>query len=123
MAYFNFSNLIRKYSTSFVAILPSGGDYNDSGDWITSNPTQITMTGAIISMRESRILRSGGVYTKQDRALYTLEPLDKALQGARIIHKGKEYRLESELTNSDFTGVWAYVLKYVSVFGGGDVDG
>lgn len=120
MAYFDFSNLIKKYSTSFTAIIPSGGDYNDSGDWVENTPSERELHGAIISMRETRVLRSEGAYTQKDRALLMLEPFPKALEKAKIIHRGKEYRLESELENSEFTGVWAYALKFVSAFNQAD---
>lgn len=124
MAYFDFTNLIRKYTTSFDVIVSSEGYYNDSGDWMPEMPVKRTLQGAIISMRESRILRSEGVYTNQDKALYMLEPLDGALKGARVIHDGEEYSVGNELDNAQFTGVWAYVLKYVSVFDdGGGVNG
>lgn len=124
MQYFNFERLIDKYGTEFTALIPAEGYYNDAGDWIAGTPTKIVLNGAIISMRESRILRSEGAYTLQDRALHMLSPLPKALKKARIIHNGKEYRIESELENSEFTGVWSYVLKFVSVFdeGGGTND-
>lgn len=124
MAYFDFTNLIRKYMTSFTAVIPAKGSYDDKGDWVAGTPVERTLQGAIISMRESRILRSEGVYTAKDRALYMLEPLDKALKGATIIHDGAKYSLASEHENAEFTGVWAYILKYVSVFdNGGDVNG
>lgn len=123
MAYFNFTSLVRKYSTTFTAKLPSGGEYNASGDWVGKQATEKELTGAIISMRESRILRSEGAYSQQDRALYMLEPLDDALQGAEIIHEGNKYSIGSRLDNGGFTGVWVYVLKFVSVFNGGDVNG
>ena len=123
--YFNFTNLIRKYQTTFTAIIPSKGEYNDAGDYVEGEATKETLTGAIISMRERRILRSEGAYTEQDRALYMLEKFPDALRHAKIVHGGKEYRVESELENSEFTGVWAYVLKFVSAFNenGGDSDG
>lgn len=123
MAFFNFEYIIRKYSTEFIAVTTTGGEYNASGDWEEAKKIETPMTGAIISMRESRLLRSEGAYTHQDRALYMLEPLDNALQGAIIIHEGNKYSIGSRLDNSEFTGVWAYVLKFVSVFNGGALDG
>lgn len=124
MAYFNFTYLVQKYSKTFTAKLPAGGAYNDGGDWVPKEPIVKELTGAIISMRESRVLRSDGAYTQQDRALYVLEPLDNALQNAEIVYKGNKYRIGSMLDNSEFTGVWAYVLKFVSVFdNGGDANG
>lgn len=119
MAYFDFSNLIRKYMTSFTALIPADGYKDNRGVWVAGEPTERTLHGAIISMRESRLIRSQGVYTSQDRALYMLEPLEKALDAVFIIHDGRKYSIASELENAEFTGVYAYVLKYVSVFDNG----
>ena len=119
--YFNFKRLINKYITTFTAIIPSKDTINDSGDYVSGAETEKALTGAIIAMSESRVIRSEGVYTQQDRDLYMLEPLDSSLKGARIIYGGKEYRIGDELENSEFTGVWHYTLKYVSAFNeGGD---
>lgn len=117
--YFNFDNLIKKYSTTFTAIIPATGHYDDSGDWVDGAETKQTMTGAIISHRASKVFQSGGTLTQQDRALYMLSPLTDALKRARIIHNGKEYRISDELENSEFTNVWGYTLKYVSSFDNG----
>lgn len=124
MQYFNFSRLINKYSCEFTAVIPAEGRYNDAGDWVSGEPQKTVMKGAIISMRESRVLRSEGVYTAQDRTLLMLEPVPDALKKAEIIHKGRKYSIGSELENSEYTGVWSYVLKFVSVFneGGGASD-
>ena len=59
------------------------------------------MNGAIISHQQSKIFKAGGTITAQDKALYMLEPLEKALQGAEITHKGKRYSVGSELENAD----------------------
>lgn len=119
--YFNFKRLINKYITTFTAIIPSKDTINDSGDYVSGAETKKALTGAIIAMSESRVIRSEGVYTQQDRDLYMLEPLDSSLKGTRIIYGGKEYRIGDELENSEFTGVWHYTLKYVSAFDeGGD---
>ena len=118
MAYFDFTNLIRKYMTSFTLVLETDGEWNSKGDWVATTKKQVTMSGAVISMRESRVIRSEGVYTQQDKALYMLEPLPEALHGASLVHDGKLYSIANELENSRFTGVWSYVLKFVSVFDG-----
>lgn len=122
MAYFDFSYLIEKYSTSFDLIIPGKGDYNSKGDWEPGTPEKKVLTGAIISHRENKVFKSEGTLTEQDRALYMLEPLTDDLKGAKVIHEGKEYNISSTLQNSAFTGVYAYTLKYVSVFDGGGND-
>lgn len=118
MANFNFTRLITKYSTEFTAVIPNAGEYDDAGDYVQTEQ-EITLTGAIIAHRESKVFRSEGTITQQDRALYTLKPLSKALQGAKVIYKGNTYRIGETLDNGDFTGVWYYNLKYVSAFNGG----
>ena len=117
MAEFDFTYLIKKYSSDFVAEIPSKkGEWNDMGDYVASEPTKVTMHGAIISHRQSKIIKSGGAITEKDMALYMLEPLPNSLQGAKITYEGKCYSIGSELTNAKFTGVYCYLLKYVSVF-------
>lgn len=110
--------MIKKYSVDFVAEIPSEGYYNDSGDWVLGSPKHYKLRGAILSHRELKVFRSEGTLTGQDRALFMLEPLENALQLAKIIHGGKEYSVGELLENSRFTGVWAYTLKYVSAFKG-----
>lgn len=116
MAHFNFKRLIEKYSDDFIAEIPSETYVDNSGDVVKGTPKRYELNGAIISHRESKIFRSEGTLTGQDRALYMLEPLDNALQLAQIIYKGKVYSVGDLLENSAFTGVWAYTLKYVSAF-------
>ena len=116
MPYFNFTNLIKKYSKGFIAELPSEAYYDNNGDLVKGTPIRYELHGAIISHRESKIFRSEGTLTGQDRALYMLEPLSNALQLAKIIYDGKVFSVGDSLINSEFTGVWAYTLKYVSAF-------
>ena len=114
--YFNFQRLIEKYSTDLIAEIPSEGFYDDAGDWQKGEPKQVTIRGAAINHRESKIFRSEGKLTGNDKALYTLHPLKKALHGAKVVHGNKVYSVGDMLENGAFTGVWAYTLKYVSAF-------
>lgn len=115
--YFNFKRLIEKYSDDFVAVIPSeGGEWNALGDWVAGEPKKVNLRGAIISHRESKIFKAGGTISEKDKALYMLSPLENSLHGAEVIHEGKRYSIGSELENSEFTGVWAYNLKYCSAF-------
>lgn len=118
MAYFDFKYLIEKYSTPFVLIVPGEGSY-EGGEWKEKPPQKKRLTGAVLAHRERKVFRAEGTLTEQDRALYMLEPLTDALQGATVIHGGKEYSISDSLQNAEFTGVYAYTLKYVSVFDGG----
>lgn len=116
MQYMDFSELIEQHSTDFIAEIPSEGYYDDAGDWVIGEPKTVKLRGAIISHRESKIFRSEGALTGQDRALYMLYPLENALQLAKIIFDGKVFSVGDSLNNGRFTGVWAYTLKYVSAF-------
>ena len=115
--YFDFERIVEKYSKEFIAEIPSeGGRFDDLGDYIGGEPKKVTMHGAIISHRESKVFKSGGTITQKDKALYMLKPLNKSLEGAKVIDEGKCYSIGSELENSEFTGVWAYNLQFVSAF-------
>lgn len=113
---FDFYDLINDNSTDFIAEIPSEGYYNEDGDWVTGKPARYELRGAIVAHRESKIFRSGGTITAQDRALYMLVPLENALQMAKIYHGGRMYSVGEQLDNGEITGVYAYVLKFVSAF-------
>lgn len=118
MQYFNFSRLIRKYSRPFTCELKAEGSYDDLGEWVTPENAVISMTGAILSVRDSKLYQPDGVYTAKDKILYTLTPIDNAMLGAQIIFKDNVYTVEDSTgaDDSDFTGVYIYQLKWVSVF-------
>lgn len=116
MQYYHFERLIRKYSTTFTVIVPKGGGYDDSGDYQEDGTKRIKLQGAILSNRESKIFKSGGSLTEQDKVLYLFKPLENDLQGAEIIHNKNLYRIGNKLENALFTGVFSYGLKFVSVF-------
>lgn len=121
MAYFDFSRLIGKYMSEFIAITHTEGSYDNKGKWVEGKETRQTLKGAIIGFKESKIFRSSGTLTAKDKRLFMLEPINDALKGAEIVFKGEKYNIDEESENADFTGVWAYTLKYVSAFdeGGG----
>lgn len=117
MQYFDFRDLVEQYSVDFEAEIPSdGGEWNESGDYVAGQPKKVTLHGAIIAHRENKVFRSEGRITTQDKALYMLQPLENSLQGAKVLHEGKWYSIGGSLENSEFTGVWAYNLQFVSVF-------
>ena len=45
-----------------------------------------------------------------------------ALKAAQIRYNGALYNIEVETENAQFTGVYSYVLRYVSAFDGGGTD-
>lgn len=116
MQYFDFSILIEQYSTDFKVICESEGSYDDSGEYVKGEKIEHTLHGAIMAHSENQIYRSEGKLTSQDRVLIMQEPIDRALHGAEVIHLDRMYKIDSELENAEFTGVYQYTLKYVSTF-------
>ena len=114
--YFDFSGLIADYASPFTVITNGENGYNDSGDYVTGEETRQELTGAIIAFKESKILRSDGAVTAKDRKLHMLTKLPDALIGAEVLFKGQKYKIESELENAEFTGVYSYLLRWVSAF-------
>lgn len=117
--YFDFRRLIEKYSTEFKAIILKDGYYDDLGDWIEGEKEEITLYGAVISHRESKVYRSEGNLTAKDKRLFVFEPIAETLHKAEIIYEGDKYSLEENTQNAKFTGVYAYTLKHISAFKGG----
>lgn len=120
MAFFNFNRLIAKYGSNLTAITIADGHYDESGEWVKDETSETIIFGAVISHSENKIYRSEGALTKQDRRFFTANPINPSLMGAKAIYDGKVYSIENCSENAKFTGVYAYTLKYVSVF---DKDG
>lgn len=120
MAYFNFSRLINKYKSEFKAITLSVGGYNDAGDFVKGEATEPQLQGAIIAFKESKVHRSEGTLTAQDRRLFTLEPISEALKGSKVIYEGNVYRIEESTDNAKFTGCYSYLLRWISAFKEGE---
>ena len=122
MKYFNFDNLINKYSVEFTLLSESKGYHNEVGDWVTGKPIQVKKQGAIIGISENKIYRSDGVLTEKDKELYMRQSLGDITK-SYVIHGGNKYHVEQNPNNnSTFTGVWQYTLKWVSVFEEGDTN-
>lgn len=113
---YDFSRLIRKYSSNFKAITLTAASFNDKGDFVKAEEQEINLQGAIISFKESKVYRSEGTLTTKDKRLFTLEPIAPYLQGSKVIYEGNVYSVENNTENAKFTGVYAYALKYVSAF-------
>lgn len=114
--YFDFSGLIADYSVPFEFVPASKGDYNESGDFERGSAEGKTMHGAIIGFKQSKVFRSEGTLTAKDKHLFMLTPLEEALTGAKVRFRGQEYLIEAETENAEFTGVYAYVLRWCSAF-------
>ena len=124
MRYFNFSRLISKYSRPFTVAVRNKGAYDSKGDWAAGEPEYTEINGAIMAVSQRKVYNSNGVYTALDKSLYMTSPIDKALLQAEIIFNDNVYKIE-EVRGADndvFTGVYNYILKHVSAFGG-DVNG
>ena len=115
--YFDFSGLIRDYSNTFEVITHTGGGYDEAGDWRDGQETRTEYQGAVIAFKESKVFRSEGKITAKDKRLFMQQPLPDALMGAKAIFRGQQYMIESETENAEFTGVYSYLLRYVSAFG------
>lgn len=116
MQYFHFKRLIERYSSGFKSITLTSGDYDDFGKWKDGEEVKVTLTGAIISHKESKIYRSEGNLTAKDKRLFTTEPIEQALLNSKIEYEGDVFRIEDNSNNAKFTGVYAYTLKFVSAF-------
>lgn len=119
--YFDFSSLILDYSNKFVVITRKDGGYDEAGDWQDGQETRTEHTGAIIAFKESKVFRSEGKITAQDRRLFMREPLPASLMGAEVVYNGHKYMVESEHENAEFTGVYSYFLRHVSAFDGAGI--
>lgn len=120
MPYFNFDKLIEQYSRDVTITVPGEGHYGDNGDWIDGIDETVTVFGAVINFRESKVFRSEGTLTTQDKRLFTLEPLRMALKGSVAVFNGNKYNIEDNTENAEYTGVYAYTLRYNSAFKAGD---
>lgn len=116
MQLYNFARLIRKYASDFKTIVLTGGYYDDAGDFQKAEDKKQTLDGAIISFKESKIYRSEGTLTTNDKRLFTLAPIADYLQGSKIEFEGKVYSVEDVSSNFKFTGVYAYTMRYVSAY-------
>ena len=116
MPYFNFSRLIQRYSSEFTAITLLSGYYDKGGVWVDGETKEITLQGAIIKHRDTKIYKSNGTLTAKDRALFVTEPISDKLIGSQVVYENDVYSIENNLENAKFTGVYKYTLKYVSAF-------
>ena len=92
------------------------GGYDEAGDWKAGEVKKKTLTGAIIAFKESKVFRAEGKITTKDKRLFMCEQLPDALIGAEVVYDGDKFMIESELENAEFTGVYSYLLRWVSAF-------
>lgn len=113
--YFDFYDLINKYSCNFKAFIASEEAYDDAGEYSCTKEEK-ELTGAIIGIADGKIYRSAGTLTDKDKYLFMFEELP--LNDTEVIYKNNRYKVESQVENAEFTGVYQYTLKYVSAFDG-----
>ena len=113
--YFDFWDLIDKYSTSFTLAEESKGCYDSKGSYVKGEIKKTELTGAIMNIKDSKLYRSEGTLTSADKELYSFNKIDNIVN-AFIVWKGNKYRIEGNEENAEFTGVYRYTLKYVSAF-------
>ena len=118
--YFDFSGLIADFSNVFTVITNKKGGYDDAGDYQAEQKKRTVMHGAITAYKQSKVYRSEGRITMQDKRLFMQEALPSALIGAEVLYNGQKYKIESETENAKFTGVYSYMLKWTSAFKEGD---
>jgi hypothetical protein len=119
MTYFNFDNLINKYSSDFTLLYAQNEAYNEFGDK-TNTFTTVVKRGAIIGINDTKVYRSEGVLTVSDKDLFIKESLGDITK-AYVIYDGHRFKVEANpQDNHKFTGVWHYTLKWISVFEEGD---
>lgn len=111
--YFDFYDFINKYSTVFKAIMTSEGGYNNVGEYSCTKEEK-EFTGAIIGISDGKIYRSAGTLKDKDKYLFMFEELP--LNDTEIIYKNSRYKVEKQVENAEFTGIYQYTLKYVSAF-------
>lgn len=114
--YFDFSSLITDFENPFQVVTHTGSGYDAAGDWQEGQETITELKGAIIGFKESRILRADGAITAKDKRLFMRQRMPDALIGATVIYQGQKFKIESETENAEFTGVYSYLLRWVSVF-------
>lgn len=114
--YFDFSGLISDFTNSFTVITHTKGSYDNAGDYQHGQEKRTTMSGAIIAYKQSKVFRSEGRITTQDKRLFMQQALPDALIGAYVLYNGQKYMIESETENAEFTGVYTYMLKWTSAF-------
>ncbi len=121
MRHYNFDSLIDKYTVDFTIVNAGDGYYDDLGEWRCGETVKTEKRGAVIGISESKLYRSDGVLTEKDKQLYMKETLG-TIDKAHIIYNGNKYKVEQEPNegNAQFTGVFSYLLKWVSAFEGGD---
>jgi hypothetical protein len=114
--YFDFSPLIKDFENPVTVLTYTEAGYDERGKWQEGQEKKTKLKGAVISFKEGKVFRSDGAITSKDKRLFMLQRLPQALLGAKLLYNNQEYRIESELENAEFTGVYSYLLRWVRAF-------
>ena len=115
MKLYSFSRLITKYGVNFEIIKTKDGKYIN-GHWQEGKKEISESFGAIIPLAEKKLYQQGGSYTAKDRQLYIFNSLGEDLKNVKVRYKNNIYSVEQETDYSDYSDVFVYLLKYVSLF-------
>ena len=115
--YFNFTDLINKYIQPFTLVINTKKGFNNLGEAVYKTKKK-ELQGAILGLGDSKLYLSAGTLSSSDKLLFMFEELP--VQAGAVIFKGNSYKLEKQIENAEYTGVYQYTLKYISAFNGGD---
>lgn len=113
MKLYDFKRLIDKYSVTFC-LHYTQGEYV-SGRWEQGGKKSISMRGAIVPIKDSKIYSSGGTYSAHDRELYITSPISEPLSNVEVVYKNNIYKIENGRNFEDYADVAIYDLKWVGV--------
>ncbi|MFJ7841587.1 hypothetical protein ACIQXG_19325 [Lysinibacillus sphaericus] len=114
MSIYNFTRLIRKYSTDVTFIIGvTEGVWNDDGECVGGERITENRTCAVIPFDVKTIAQLGGVVTQSDRQVYSLTPFK---HDDKFEHQGMKYKIDTSIDFTAFGDFYRYVAKGVSSF-------
>lgn len=114
MSLYNFTRLIKKYSTDVTFILGSTeGYWNDDGEFVSGEPVTEDRNCAVIPFDMRTIAQLGGVVTQSDRQVYSITPFK---HDDKFEHQGMKYKIDTSIDFTPFGDFYRYVAKGVSSF-------
>lgn len=110
-----FEGLLRRFSRPYQVVLKTEGHLDQStGDWIPGGePETVTDYGAVVALPQRTVVQSGGMYTEEDRHLYTKRVIPLQTE---VLHGGLKYKVHDKNDYAEYTAINRYVLKRVSLF-------
>lgn len=112
--FFNFDELISRYSSEILVIFRNRGEFVH-GRFVPDEPEPERMRGVVLPMPVSKINTSGGYLTAADKQLITREPIGDTGEDIRVEFGGREYKVEQDIDYGAYADVYQYVLKWVEI--------